>query len=85
MSYKNLLLTAIAAVAVGFSSMLLAGGGQNGYNNPKGDIPDDTYNEPFANYDNEGRMMIFCAEDELLVVVPTEGGALEVTCQVVVE
>jgi hypothetical protein len=83
MSYKNLLLAAIAVIAVGFSPTLLAGGDQNGYNNPKGDIPDDTYNEPFANYDNDGRMMIFCAEDELLVVVPAEGGALEVTCQVV--
>ncbi len=47
--------------------MLIAGGGQNGYNNPKGDIPDDTHNEPFANFDGGGRMMIFCAEDELLV------------------
>jgi hypothetical protein len=28
-------------------------------------------------------MMIFCAEDELLDVVPAESGALEVTCQVV--
>ncbi|MEE4279296.1 MAG: hypothetical protein V2I82_12575 [Halieaceae bacterium] len=83
MSDKNLLLAAIAAIAVGFSPSLLAAGGQNGYNNPKGDIPDDTYNEPFANYDNEGRMMVFCAEDELLVVVPAEGGALEITCQVV--
>ena len=83
MSYKNLLLAAIAAIAVGFSPTLLAGGGQNGYNNPKGDPAEDTYNEPFANYDSDGRMMIFCAEDELLVVIPTEGGALEVTCQIV--
>jgi hypothetical protein len=83
MSYKSLILASIAAIAVGFSSTLIAGGDQNGYNNPKGDIPDDTYNEPFANFDGDGRMMIFCAEDELLVVVPAEGGALEVTCQVV--
>ena len=83
MSYKNLLLASIMAIAVGFSPTLIAGGDQNGYNNPKGDIPEDTYNEPFANYDGGGRMMVFCAEEELLVVVPTEGGALEVTCQVV--
>ncbi len=81
MSYKTLILVSIAAFSLIFSATLIAGGDQNGYNNPKGDPAEDTYLEPFANYDDGGRMMIFCAEDELLVVVPTEGGALEVTCQ----
>jgi len=81
MSYKTLILVSMAAFALIFSATLIAGGDQNGYNNPKGDPAEDTYLEPFANYDDSGRMMIFCAEDELLVVVPAEGGALEVTCQ----
>jgi hypothetical protein len=71
---------ALTSLIVLFSApAALASGDKNTYNNPK----DPIYEEPFANYDDEGRMMIFCAEDALLVVVPAQGGALEVTCQVV--
>lgn len=80
---KPLTLASIAVIALAFSAGLYAAGGKNAYNNPSGDPSSDTFETPFANYDGDGRMMIFCAEDELLVVIPAEGGALEVTCQTV--
>jgi hypothetical protein len=78
---KSLILASIAALALVYGMPLQAGGDKNAHNNPNGEPSTDTFNPPYANYDNDGRMMVFCAEDELLVVVPAEGGALEVTCQ----
>jgi hypothetical protein len=80
---KHLILASLTAIALASSAGLYAAGGKNAYNNPSGDPSSDTFETPFANYDGDGRMMVFCAEDELLVVVPAEGGALEVTCQTV--
>ena len=68
----------IAAAAL-LSTGAWAAGGQNAYNNPGGDPPEDTYQTPFANPDG-GRMMIFCAEGETLVLTPADGGAVEATC-----
>jgi hypothetical protein len=57
----------------------LAAGGQYGYNNPTGDPADDTYQTPYANT-GEGRMEVFCGEDEKLVITPVDGSAVEATC-----
>jgi hypothetical protein len=69
--------TLIAAALL--SSGAWAAGGQNAHNNPTGDPPADTYQTPYANPDG-GRMMIFCAEGETLVLTPAEGGSVEATC-----
>ena len=78
---KTLFLVSLAAVTLAFATPLTAGGDKNAYNNPNGEPSSSTFSPPYANYDSDGRMMVFCAEDELLVVVPAEGGALEVICQ----
>jgi hypothetical protein len=70
------LATAIALLA---SPQVLAAGGKNAYNNPTGDPPADTYQTPYANA-GEGRMLIFCAEDETLVTMTLADGSVEVTC-----
>lgn len=81
MLHRTLLLASLAAVTLAFAAPLNAGGDKNAHNNPNGEPSTGTFNPPYANYDGEGRMMVFCAENELLVVVPAEGGALEVICQ----
>lgn len=80
MSKKYCLLSSIAGVALALTTVVSANGDKNAYNNPNGDPTTASFNVPFANYEQEGRMMIFCAAEELLVVVPKEEGALEVTC-----
>lgn len=80
---KQLILASIAAIGIASSAGLYASGDKNANNNPNGTPDSDTFDTPFANYDGDGRMMVFCAEDELLVVIPASGGALEVTCQIV--
>ena len=70
-------LAAIIGVCAGTEA--LAGGGQNAYNNPTGDPAEDTYQTPYANTGG-GRIEVFCAEDEKLVVTPVDGSAVEVTC-----
>lgn len=70
------LATAIVLIA---TSPALAGGGQNAYNNPTGSPAEDTFQMPYANTDG-GRMLVFCAEDETLVMTPTGDGAVELTC-----
>jgi hypothetical protein len=60
-------------------SATLAAGGKNAYNNPTGDPAEDTYQTPFVNV-GDGRIMVFCAEDESLVVTPAKGGVVEAAC-----
>ena len=71
------LLAAIIGLCTG--AQALAAGGQNAYNNPTGDPADDTYQMPYANMGG-GRIEVFCAEDEELVITPVDGSAVEVTC-----
>ena len=80
MSRNYRVLSAITAATLLATTALYAGGDKNAHNNPNGRPTTDSFDVPFANYDDGGRMMIFCAEDELLVVVPAEKGALQVTC-----
>ena len=72
---------AVLAAVIGLctGTEALAAGGQNAYNNPTGDPPSDTYQTPYANT-GDGRMEIFCAEGEKLVVTPADDGAVEATC-----
>ncbi len=70
-------LTAIISLAA--SGALLGAGGKNAYNNPSGSPSEDTFETPYVNPDG-GRMMVFCAEDEKLVVTPVDTGTVEVTC-----
>ncbi len=78
---KGLLFTTVIVAVIGLvrSAGALAGGDQNAYNNPTGDPPDDTYQTPYANT-GDGRIMVFCAEGEVLVITPAEGGAVEASC-----
>ena len=70
-------LTVLAAiVGICGGTQELAGGDKNGYNKPAGE---ETYLTPYANEDG-GRLSVFCAQDEKLVVTPVDGGAVEVTC-----
>lgn len=67
------------AIALFAAPQVLAAGGKNAYNNPTGDPPADTYKMPYANA-GDGRMLIFCAEDETLVTMTLADGSVEVTC-----
>ena len=77
---KSLVLSSIAVLALAFTTAVPAVGDKNSYNNPNGEPSSGSFEAPFTNYDGDGRMMIFCAEDELLVATPEDGGALTVTC-----
>jgi hypothetical protein len=81
MPYVKQVAVIAALLAFGWGAQGFAGGDQNAYNNPTGDPPTDTYQEPFANYDNEGRLIVSCATNERLTMVQ-EDGAVELTCQV---
>jgi hypothetical protein len=61
------------------STAVMAEGGKNAYNNPTGDPPEDTYLTPYANFGG-GRTMIFCDEDEKLVITPVDVGSVEASC-----
>jgi hypothetical protein len=63
------------------STTLIAGGGKLAYGNPTGDPAEDTYQTPYANVGEDGRILVFCAEDELLVITPVDSGAAEASCQ----
>ena len=63
------------------SSALFASGGQKAYSNPTGDPAEDTYLEPYTNGGVGGRMLVYCADDEKLVVTPVDGAGVEVTCE----
>jgi len=77
MSFAKMILTSLLlSVAL---SAAYAGGGKNGYNNPTGDPADDTYRSPYVGMEDQ-RTMIFCAEDEMLVVTPVDDGSAEATC-----
>ena len=69
-----------AAVALAGSSALFAAGGKNSYNNPIGDPGTDTYQTPYANT-SEGRILVYCAEGEVLVATPVDKGSLEASCE----
>jgi hypothetical protein len=71
---------ALAAVIVLVAApQALAAGGQNAYNNPTGEPAEDTYQTPYANAGG-GRMLVFCADNETLVMTPAADGAMELTC-----
>lgn len=70
------LLTAIALV---FSAAAFAGGDKNAHNNPSGEPDDESFEMPFLNM-GDGRVMVFCAEDELLVITPVNSGAADAVC-----
>ena len=73
-------LTVLAAIiCLAASAPLLGEGGKNAHNNPIGSPSDDNFEAPYANR-GDGRMMVFCAEDEKLLVTPVDGGVIEVTC-----
>ena len=73
-------LTALTAVAGLIAApQTMAAGDKNAYNNPTGDPPTDTYQTPFANAGG-GRMLVFCADDETLILTPTADGSVEITC-----
>ncbi len=75
----KLLNAAIAAACLFVAMPVLAGGDQNAHNNPTGDPAEDTYQTPYSNA-GDGRIMVFCAEDEKLVVTPVDTGAVDISC-----
>lgn len=73
-------LTILAAIVwIGAATQALAAGDKNGYNKPADEPGEETYLTPYAN-DDGGRMSLFCAQDEKLVVTPVDGSAVAVTC-----
>ena len=80
MKRRNAVVAVLAtAIALLAAPQVLAAGGKNAYKNPTGDPPADTYQTPYANA-GDGRMLIFCAEDETLVTMILADGSVEVTC-----
>jgi hypothetical protein len=71
---------ALGAAAALCSTSLLAGGDKVAANNPVGDPPDDTYQEPYANQ-GDGRMLVYCEDGEVLVINPVDPGAAELVCE----
>ncbi|UHD17931.1 hypothetical protein [Thiocapsa bogorovii] len=76
---KNAIVAIVVATSFACGNSALAAGGKNAYNNPTGDPAEDTYQTPYTNV-GEGRIMVFCAEGETLVVTPAEDGAVEAVC-----
>lgn len=73
-------LTVFAAIlGIGVGPQSLAGGDKKTYNNPGGDPREETLLPPYAN-EVGGRMSLFCAQDEKLVVTTVDRSAVEVTC-----
>lgn len=79
MRLLSLTFTAIATAALLTAPSAFAGGDKNAYNNPGGDPPDFDGEMPYTN-EGDGRIMIFCADGETLVVKTIDGGAMEATC-----
>jgi len=77
--------TLMAALAYGLigSSIGLAGGDKNAYNNPAGQPPQPDQT-PYVNT-GDGRMMVFCEADEVLVITPVDLGSIEATCKAATE
>jgi hypothetical protein len=80
MPTRLLLIAAVSSAVAIAAGTALASGGQNAYGNPTGEPAEDTYQNPFSNSGEDGRMQIWCAEDETLVITPAEGGVMEATC-----
>jgi len=68
-----------ALVGIGAGMQALASGGTYAHNKPGGEPGDQTCLTPYAKEEG-GRLALFCAQDEKLVVTPVDGGAVEVTC-----
>ncbi|MCP5417781.1 MAG: hypothetical protein H6965_11870 [Chromatiaceae bacterium] len=69
----------VAVVSFAAAVPAWASGGKNAYNNPNGSPADEVFEAPYTNL-GEGRVMLFCAEDEKLVVTPIDKAAVEATC-----
>ena len=68
----------ILALAAGSSA--LASGGKNAYNNPSGSPADDGFEMPYVNY-GDGRVLVQCADDETLMVIPDpDQEGVEIVC-----
>jgi hypothetical protein len=76
---RLLIATLVSSALLAVGSGAFAAGGQNANGNPTGDPAEDTYQNPFSNQ-GDGRMLIYCADDETLLILPAEGGAVEATC-----
>lgn len=79
MNAKMTVLSLTALLSLAMSLPAAAEGGKNAYNNPNGDPDDDTFEAPYVNA-GDGRVMVFCAEGETLVLTPVSTGAAEATC-----
>jgi len=56
-----------------------ASGGKNAYNNPNGSSADGDFDAPYVNA-GDGRMLIFCDEQETLIMKPLADGSVEAVC-----
>ena len=71
------LLAAIIAISAG--TQVLAVGDKNAYKNPTGEPDDGEVLPPYSNK-GDGRTLVFCGENETLVVTPVDEGAVELQC-----
>ncbi|NCA89075.1 MAG: hypothetical protein EOM92_09190 [Gammaproteobacteria bacterium] len=58
---------------------LAASGGKNAYNNPNGSPADGDFDAPYVNA-GDGRMLVFCDEQETLIMKPLGDGSIEMVC-----
>jgi hypothetical protein len=77
---SRVLLVAIGMALVFASTTSFAEGGKKAYSNPGGEPAEDTYQTPYAS-EGDGRVLVYCAEDEVLVITPVDTGAAEAVCQ----
>ncbi len=77
--YIGLVAMLATVIVLASAPQAFAGGGKNAYNNPSGSPDDDTFETPYANT-GDGRMLVFCAEDETLITLAMADGTLELTC-----
>jgi len=69
----------IAALLLTVAGSVAAEGDKKGHGNPIGDPADDTYQDPYMAKQDE-RTLIFCAEDEMLVMESIDQASAEVAC-----
>jgi hypothetical protein len=69
----------IAVIGLLASPNAIGAGGKNAYNNPTGSPAEDTFQMPYMNI-GDGRVLVQCAEDEEMLLTPTNDGGVEIVC-----
>lgn len=79
MNIQMMMKAALVVLGLALPLSLAASGGKNAYNNPNGSPADGDFSAPYVNA-GDGRMLIFCDEQETLIMKPLADGSIEVVC-----